>query len=28
MALLHGRRYVLPSDVIALAPDVLATASS
>ena len=23
MALLHGRRYVLPSDVIALAPDVL-----
>jgi MoxR-like ATPase len=23
MALLHGRRYVLPNDVIALAPDVL-----
>jgi MoxR-like ATPase len=23
MALLHGRRYVLPSDIIALAPDVL-----
>src|SRR5690349_23830008 len=23
MALLHGRRYVLPSEVIALAPDVL-----
>jgi MoxR-like ATPase len=23
MALLHGRRYALPSDVIALAPDVL-----
>ena len=23
MALLHGRRYVLPSDVISLAPDVL-----
>ncbi len=23
MALLHGRRYVLPSDIVALAPDVL-----
>ena len=23
MALLHGRRYALPSDIIALAPDVL-----
>jgi MoxR-like ATPase len=23
LALLHGRRYVLPSDVVALAPDVL-----
>ena len=23
MALLHGRRYVLPSDISALAPDVL-----
>ena len=23
MALLHGRRYVLPADIAALAPDVL-----
>ena len=23
MAVLHGRRYVLPSDVVELAPDVL-----